>query len=167
MTTSLITSTQPQIAWTMTGSNEKEATAETMELSSVPVRIGRPPDVELSLISSVVSARHAELIETAGLLSVRDLGSTNETYVNGRRISEDTLLSEGDWIEVSDLHLRVDSRTAGHRNSMDQPFLKTQFIKLEAARKSANGFNELFPRRALGACFQPIHYIADRDISGY
>ena len=115
----------------------------------------------------MVSGRHAELIETAGLLCIRDLGSTNGTYVNGQKIQTDTLLSEGDWIEVGDLHLRVDSRKDGFHNSADQPFLKTQFLNFEAARESAKGSTQLISDRALGACFQSIHYLSDSDIHGY
>ncbi len=153
--------------WTLTGSTGKDATPQTVEVSSFPFRIGRRPELELSLNSTVVSGRHAELIDAAGLLCLRDLGSTNGTYLNGNRIISDTLLSEGDWIEIGDVHLQIGSRAGGHRNTVDEPFLKTQFINSEAARLSSKGLVELLATRSLGACFQPIHYLHDRDIHGY
>ena len=167
MSTSLIQSKSTRTTWTLKGSIEKESTPQTIDISVLPFRIGRRPELELSLASSVVSARHAEMIESAGLLCIRDLSSTNGTYVNGNRIYQDTLLSEGDWIEVGDVHLRVDYKGSTAQEKQDQPFLKTQFINADNQRKSSKGLMDLFARRALGACFQPIHYLSDRDIHGY
>ena len=82
--------------WTLTGSVERDSTPQTIEILRAPFRIGRRPDVELSLVSPVVSGSHAELIETSGVLCLRDLGSTNGTYLNGRKVTSDTLVSEGD-----------------------------------------------------------------------
>lgn len=49
-----------------------------------------------------VSGRHAELFMEDGVLHIRDLGSTNGTFVNGRRIgAEPTALSGGDEVAFS------------------------------------------------------------------
>jgi hypothetical protein len=53
-----------------------------------------------------MSARHFELIHTEGRCRVRDLGSTNGTFVNGARISEATL-TDGDRIEAGSSSFRV------------------------------------------------------------
>jgi diguanylate cyclase (GGDEF)-like protein len=45
-----------------------------------------------------VSRKHAEIIESNGTHSLRDLGSTNGTTCNGGRILEPTLLHDGDRI---------------------------------------------------------------------
>ena len=53
-------------------------------------RVGRRPDINLSLPVGSVSKLHAEFVATAFALFVRDTGSTNGTFVNGNRITEDT-----------------------------------------------------------------------------
>jgi hypothetical protein len=44
-------------------------------LEPLPIRVGRLPDLALSLASESVSKEHAELFVREGALHVRDLGS--------------------------------------------------------------------------------------------
>ncbi|HEX6312284.1 MAG TPA: FHA domain-containing protein [Acidimicrobiia bacterium] len=46
-----------------------------------------------------VSTLHARLFQTNGETYVEDLGSTNGTYVNGRRLSAATRLKRGDQVQ--------------------------------------------------------------------
>jgi pSer/pThr/pTyr-binding forkhead associated (FHA) protein len=46
-----------------------------------------------------VSRRHARVLIEAGVPQVEDLGSSNGTYVNGRRIDRRTELRAGDRVE--------------------------------------------------------------------
>jgi adenylate cyclase len=50
--------------------------------------VGRTDDCDLPIADPTVSRRHAELDLTEGGLRLRDLGSTNGTFVDGRRVSE-------------------------------------------------------------------------------
>ncbi|GEM_PF-3608079 len=72
-----------------------------------PWRLGRGEGVEIRLNDPRVSRLHAEFSLSPVGLEIRDLGSTNGTYVNGSRISEARLLADGDLIEVGDSGLRV------------------------------------------------------------
>lgn len=166
-----IRSAPPEPAiWTLSGSFEREATPQLIRIQKVPFRIGRRPDLELSLSSSVVSGLHAELIEMAGVLCIRDTSSTNGTFVNGHRIERDTLLSEGDWIEIGDIHMKVDSTQSRHRTPQlprDTKLNKTCLFNSELQNQSARGLVELIEGRRLEPCFQPIHKLSDRDIHGY
>ena len=47
-----------------------------------------------------ISRRHARIARSNGSFVVEDLGSTNGTFVNGRRISKPEILSPGDRIQV-------------------------------------------------------------------
>ena len=55
------------------------------------VLIGRHPSCDISLNSDWVSRRHCVLTEDAGEIVVRDLGSTNGTWINGRRVQRGRL----------------------------------------------------------------------------
>lgn len=56
---------------------------------------------------STVSRRHAEIIRTGSVAIVRDLGSTNGTFVNGARVTEQSL-RPGDSIQFGAISLRFD-----------------------------------------------------------
>lgn len=152
--------------WVLTGSIERNATPHSIEVNKSPFRIGRRADLEFSLVSRVVSNLHAELIQTAGILCIRDLDSTNGVFVNGNRISSDTLLSEGDWIEIGHIHLRVDRRKEWEETGSDR-FSKTRIFNSRSQSLAKKGLNTLISTRALGPCFQPIHNTGDKDIHGY
>jgi len=67
--------------------------------------LGRARENNVVLPQGLVSSRHA-VIEPAGNgLALRDLGSTNGTYVNGERIEEPHVLVSGDRIAVGALKL--------------------------------------------------------------
>lgn len=54
--------------------------------------------------NKAISRRHAEIYEENGAYYIKDLGSTNGTFVNGGRINKDEVaeLSDGDNIKLSD-----------------------------------------------------------------
>jgi hypothetical protein len=70
--------------------------------------IGRSRDCDVVLDDGNVSRRHAEILPTDGGWSIHDLGSTNGTAVNGRRIRNAVALSGGDRIEIGTTELRFE-----------------------------------------------------------
>ena len=63
--------------------------------------LGREPSNDISVAESSVSRTHAEIVETDEGFVLRDLGSTNGTYVNETQIpAEDYLLIDGDIIRL-------------------------------------------------------------------
>ncbi|MFP3987248.1 DUF1707 and FHA domain-containing protein [Streptomyces sp. E11-3] len=63
-----------------------------------PLRIGRDPASGLRLSHESVSRAHAELREQSGRWVLYDLGSTNGTTVNGRRVIGAAVVQEGDQV---------------------------------------------------------------------
>jgi EAL domain-containing protein (putative c-di-GMP-specific phosphodiesterase class I) len=63
-----------------------------------PFTVGRDEDCNLALQSKWVSRHHAEILTSGGLLWIRDLGSTNGTFVNSKLIQESEMLEPGDII---------------------------------------------------------------------
>jgi len=72
--------------------------------------VGRASDNELRLNDSSVSKIHAALLMTSeGTLLVADTGSTNGTFINGRRITygESRLIEDGDVVGFGDIEVRL------------------------------------------------------------
>jgi hypothetical protein len=78
-----------------------------VNIGEQPVVIGRSPDVEFVINDSNVSRRHAELWRTNEGVAIRDLQSTNGTFVNGHRVTA-VSLSPRDDVTIGTLHLRIE-----------------------------------------------------------
>ena len=73
--------------------------------SSVTI-IGRRQDCDLCIPLMIISRRHCELNLDQGKLTIRDLGSRNGTFINGRQIDE-TEIHPGDQLQVGPISFIV------------------------------------------------------------
>ena len=90
------------------GGAERREVFDRTELS-----VGRVQGNDLMLPKGNVSKRHARLLYRDGRFIVTDLNSTNGTYVNRRRISQATIVREGDRIYIGDFVLRIELGEGG------------------------------------------------------
>jgi len=119
------------------------------DLPGFPAVIGRQPGCEIQLDSNRISRRHAEIRrDDRGDLQIRDLGSTNGTFVNGQRIGEPTLVFDGDVVHVGDSELRVVVRPLdGHSDHGSQTQLGIGTLPHRFPVR-VREFNELMEREA-------------------
>ncbi|URN17407.1 MULTISPECIES: DUF1707 and FHA domain-containing protein [Streptomyces] len=78
-----------------------------------PLRIGRDPVNGLRLNHETVSRLHAELGLRDGLWVLRDLGSTNGTTVNGRRVAGAVVVRPGDAVSFGRVAYRLAAAERG------------------------------------------------------
>lgn len=76
-----------------------DGTRRDFALSKDRTVIGRTNSCDLRIPLSSVSRKHCELIMGNGGVSVKDLGSSNGTYQNGKKV-EESKLSAGDVLAV-------------------------------------------------------------------
>lgn len=69
--------------------------------------VGREPDCHLRPNSEMVSRHHCVFLVDDYTVRVRDLGSTNGTYVNGERIQGQIVLKPGDRVEIGKLSFEL------------------------------------------------------------
>ena len=69
----------------------------THDLPEETTTIGRLPENALQIEDASVSSSHAEIFADEDRFFVRDLGSTNGTFINGEKIDK-ALLHEGDEV---------------------------------------------------------------------
>ena len=68
------------------------------------IKIGRSSSNDYTLTSPAVSQQHAILtIYDDGRASIKDLNSTNGTFVNGKKIVVETFIRQGDSIMLGNV----------------------------------------------------------------
>jgi len=82
--------------------------SEIIKLEEGVTIVGRHDECHLKIKSSQVSRQHCHLFEKKGHLLVKDLGSANGTFVNGKRVKEQQVLEPGDELTIGDVQLRVE-----------------------------------------------------------
>ena len=84
-----------------------DGSSQTFVVDGRPLTIGRGPDNGLVLRDTRASRNHARIYGRQGGLLLADLGSTNGSFVNDRRVQE-IALGEGDRIRLGDTVLIVE-----------------------------------------------------------
>lgn len=72
---------------------------DTFELDQGDMKVGRRPDVDITIDSMAVSGEHANIFTIGEDSFIQDLGSTNGTFVNSKKISKHHL-KDGDVIMI-------------------------------------------------------------------
>nr|MBA2438058.1 FHA domain-containing protein [Acidimicrobiia bacterium] len=62
--------------------------------------VGRAAGCQVTLDDNYVSQLHARIFTRDGMLFVEDLGSTNGTYLNTRRVSGPEAMKRGDQLKI-------------------------------------------------------------------
>jgi pSer/pThr/pTyr-binding forkhead associated (FHA) protein len=71
------------------------------------VTLGRADGASVVIEDVYVSDEHAEVIPEDGGWAVRDLGSTNGTFLNGAKVTQPTFLSSGDQLRLGKTRIEV------------------------------------------------------------
>ena len=81
--------------------------------------IGRAEDCNLKPRSELISRYHCEIFSDDGSMFVRDMGSKNGVFLNGRKITETNELNNGDKLVIGPLeflvHLASEAKPQQHR----------------------------------------------------
>ena len=77
------------------------------------VRIGRGSMNEIVIQDNQSSRQHAEISREGDQLIVRDLGSTNGTFVNGERITGPRTLRPGDQLRIGETTFGFEAKVGG------------------------------------------------------
>lgn len=82
--------------WTI---NLHDTTIKTFSINEgQTITIGRGKECDISLDNTAISRQHTSLSLHSGIYFVSDMGSTNGTFVNGKKIEADEPVSENDTI---------------------------------------------------------------------
>ena len=101
---------QPRIR-TKPGAGLVVVRSETQSGLNLEVRyslvIGRSEEADVQIEDAYASEFHVRLVNETGNLALHDLGSTNGTYVNGRRVTVPLNLNKGDAVQIGNTVFEV------------------------------------------------------------
>ena len=85
-------------------------TGRTHELAVDKTTIGRVEDNTFPITEPSVSSHHCEILLKGSDVVVRDLNSTNGTFINGEKITEATL-KPGQILRLGQIEMRLETET--------------------------------------------------------
>ena len=134
--------------WVLTECSDQGATLRTHLVATTETLVGRVPPATVVIASPAVSKQHASLVSTPQGLLVRDLGSTNGTFVNGAIVREH-YCNEGDFVQFATTVFRVNRQADANIGAT----LEGGAFLYAAALLE---FEQLMNGRGLLPVFQPI-----------
>jgi predicted component of type VI protein secretion system len=83
-------------------------TGRTFELKAEKTTVGRVPDNTFEIPEASVSSHHAEIHLRGNEVFIKDLNSTNGTFVNGEKVSE-VVLKPGQILRLGMVEMRLET----------------------------------------------------------
>src|SRR5436189_4433295 len=84
-------------------------TGRTFELKVEKTTVGRVEDNAFQIPETSVSSHHAEIILKGNDVVVKDLNSTNGTFINGEKVTE-SVLKPGQVLKFGQVELRLEGK---------------------------------------------------------
>lgn len=141
-------------------------------LDSFPFSIGRDEDLCLPIASKRVSRHHATILQTEEGYLLRDLESTNGTFVNGSQITQ-VVLNEGDLVVFADVEFTFYAGQTEERRNLatlvidrGRPATATGEPLAWEVIRSVRRLEETLVSHAIDIRFAPVVRLADQELVG-
>jgi pSer/pThr/pTyr-binding forkhead associated (FHA) protein len=118
-------------------------TGRTHELKAEKTTIGRVEDNTFPIAEPSVSSHHCEILLRGGdEVIVKDLGSTNGTFINGDKVTE-SALKVGQILRLGQIEMRLESDTpppqASKKQTATQTMVMSRGVNLTELETGARG----------------------------
>jgi EAL domain-containing protein (putative c-di-GMP-specific phosphodiesterase class I) len=162
--------TRPPL-WCLESLADGGKSLQRVPIVHVPFRIGRIVGLDLTLPFQSVSKRHAEIYREGETLMLRDLDSTNGTFVNRKRV-KGAALHEGDILHFAEFEFRLGRQPADGALGEDAALEKGTLAlhRVELPQQFVGGTRqlaELLERGLVAPVFQPIVSLPGVVVQGY
>jgi len=108
-------------------------TGRTFELKVEMTTVGRVEDNAFQIPETSVSSHHAEILLRGNDVLIKDLNSTNGTFINGEKVTE-AVLKPGQILRLGMIEMRLetgDNAAATSKKALDQTRVIPQGVKLD------------------------------------
>lgn len=113
------------------------AQSVVLELKDGVYRIGREKPADVVIPDSTISGNHAELQVKGIEWTIRDLGSTNGTFINEVPVRAATRVRESDALRLGSVQLRLSAVVAAPQVLAKAEGPSAATVKMEAAKEAA------------------------------
>jgi phage baseplate assembly protein gpV len=115
-------------------------TGRTQDLKVGKTTIGRVEDNTFQIAEPSVSSHHCEVLLRGSEVVIRDLNSTNGTYISGEKITEKVLKS-GQILRLGQVEMRLEADTpsAPGKMHLDRTTVISGGVKLTELEQTARG----------------------------
>ncbi len=100
----------------------------THELKVERTTIGRVEDNTFQIAEPSVSSHHCEILLKGNEVVVKDLNSTNGTFINGERVAE-AALKAGQNLRLGQIELKLDGPAPASKKQLDATMVIPQGVK--------------------------------------
>src|ERR1700722_15682539 len=87
-------------------------TGQSYELKVDKTTVGRVEDNTFQIPQSSVSSHHCEIILRGSDVVVKDLNSTNGTFINNQQVTSEGVLKPGQILRLGQVEIRLESGNA-------------------------------------------------------
>jgi len=109
-------------------------TGKAHELKVERTTIGRVEDNAFQIPEASVSSHHCEILLRGSDIVLRDLNSTNGTFINGQQLTGEAVLKSGQIIRLGQVEMRLENveakAAAAAKKLPDQTMVIPQGVKL-------------------------------------
>ncbi len=105
------------------------------ELKVERTTIGRVEDNTFPIPEASISSHHCEILLKGNEVVVRDLNSTNGTFINGDRVTE-SVLKPGQTLRLGQIELKLDGPAPAGKKPLDATMVIPQGVKRDEIGKA-------------------------------
>jgi len=115
-------------------------TGRTQELKLDKTTIGRVEDNTFQIAEPSVSSHHCEVLLRGSEVVVRDLNSTNGTYIGGEKVTE-SVLKPGQVLRLGQVEMRLeaDAPAAPGKKPLDHTLVMQRGVSLNELEQGTRG----------------------------
>jgi len=115
-------------------------TGRTQELKAEKTTVARVEDNTFQIAEPSVSSHHCEVLLRGDDVVVRDLNSTNGTYINGEKVTE-RVMKPGQILRLGQVELRLetDAPAAPAKKPLDQTLVMQRGVSLTELEQGSRG----------------------------
>ncbi len=111
-------------------------TGQTYELKVDKTAVGRVEDNTFQIAHPSVSSHHCEVLLRGNDVVVKDLNSTNGTFINNQQVTEEAVLKPGQVLRLGQIEIRLESgvpaqAAAAGRKPVDSTMVISKGVSLE------------------------------------
>jgi len=121
-------------------------TGQSYELKVDKTTVGRVDDNTFQIPHPSVSSHHCEILLRGNDVVVKDLNSTNGTFINNQQVSEEGVLKGGQILRLGQVELRLESPAAAGaatspRKPVDSTMVISKGVSFEQLQQGPQGFD--------------------------